>query len=92
MGQPLVCDDNLGVGAEPGLYTTCLPLPEYNVALAVSAAYPLAIGREPNLASVSGDGVSSKSLVSRLTEVVRAVNQDLIVERLCREVLPCNPS
>ena len=80
---------HLRVCPQPRLDAARLPLPEHDVALAVSAADPLAVWGEAHLAGVPGDGVSSEALIPRLPEVVRAVDQDLVVEALRGEVLLC---
>ena len=75
---------------EPRLYSPSLPLPENHVALPVTTTDPLPVWRKADLACVSGDGVASKPLISRLTEIVRAVDKDLVVERLSGKVFLCN--
>ena len=85
--QPLVRDDDFLVRPQTRLDPSGLPLPEDDVPFAISAADPLAIGREPYLTRVSRDGVPGEALVPGLAEVVRAVHQDLVVQALCGEVL-----
>lgn len=86
MRQPFVRDDHLGVRPDARLDAARLPLPEDDVALSVAAADPLAVGREADLAGVARDRVPREALVPRLPEVVRAVDEDLVVERLGRKV------
>lgn len=81
--------DYLRVSLQPGLDAAGLPLPEDDVPLAIAAADPLAVGREAYLAGVARDGVPGETLVSRLSEVVRAVHQNLVVQRLRGKVLLC---
>ena len=59
---------------------TSLPIPEDNVAFTVPAADPLSIGGKSNLTRITSDGVSSEPLFAILPEIIRAVNQDLIVQ------------
>ena len=82
-----MCDNDLRMRAQTRLDTTRLPFPEYHVPFAVAAADPLAIRREPDLASITRNRVASEALVARLPEVVGAVDQDLIVEALRGKVL-----
>jgi hypothetical protein len=65
---------------EPRLYSPSLPLPENHVALPVTATNPLPVWRKADLAGVPGDGVASEPLIPRLTEIVRAVDKDLVVQ------------
>jgi len=65
---------------EPRLYSPSLPLPENHVALPVTAANPFPVWREANLAGVPGDGMASEPLVPCLTEIVRTVDKDLVVQ------------
>ena len=53
---------------------------------------PLAVGREADLAGVPRDGVPGEPLVPRLPEVVRAVHQNLVIQRLRSKVLLCQES
>ena len=75
-----MCDHDLRMCLEPRLYSPSLPLPEDHVALSVTAADPLPVWRETDLAGVPGDGVTSKSFISRLAEIVRTVDEDLVVQ------------
>jgi hypothetical protein len=68
------------MGLQTRLNATSLPVPENNVAFTVSTADPLSIGGKSNLTCITSDGVSSESLFAILPEVIRAVNQDLIVK------------
>ena len=77
---------NFGMGMQSRLDAPRLSVPEDDIAVAVAAADPLAIGGEADLAGVPGDGVTSKTLVPCLAEVVCAVDKDLIVKRLCGKV------
>ena len=65
---------------EPRLYSPGLPLPENHVALPVAATNPLTVRRETDLAGVPGDRVAGEPLIPGLTEVVRAVDKDLVVQ------------
>lgn len=82
-------DHHLRMRLESRLYSPGLPLPEDHVTLPITAADPFPVWREPHLASISSDGVASKSLVPRLTEIVSAVDKDLIVQRLRSKVFLC---
>ena len=64
---------------EPGLYSPSFPLPENHVTLPVTTTNPLPVRREADLAGVPGDRVASEPLIPGLTEVVRAVDKDLVV-------------
>lgn len=75
-------DDYLRMCLQPRLNPPALPVPEYDVALPIATADPLPVRRKPDLAGIAGDGVSSKPFLPVLPEVVRTVNEDLIVERL----------
>lgn len=81
---------HLRVRLEPRLYPSSLPLPENHVALPVTATNPLPVRREADLTGVPGDGVASEPLVPSLTEIVRAVDEDLVVQRLGSKVFLCN--
>lgn len=65
--------------SQAGLYAACLPLPENHIALSISAANPLAIGRKSYLARITCDRVPGEPFISCLPEIVRAVHQDLII-------------
>lgn len=80
---------NFGMGMKSRLDAPSLPVPEDDIAIPVAAADPLAIGGEANLAGVSRHRVASETLVPCLAEVVRAVDKDLIVQRLCGKVFFC---
>ena len=56
------------------------PIPEHNVSFAISAANPFSIRREADLTGVPGNGVTSESLLSVLSKIIRAVNQNLVVQ------------
>lgn len=75
-------DDYLRMRLQPRLNPPALPVPEYDVALPIATADPLAVRRKPDLAGITGDGMTSKPFFPVLPEVVRTVNEDLIVERL----------
>lgn len=74
-----MCYHDLGMCLEPRLYPPGLPLPEYYVALPVAAANPLSVWGEADLAGVPSDGVAGEPLIPCLTEVIRTVDQDLVV-------------
>ena len=74
-----MCYHDLRMCLESRLYSPSLPLPEDHIALPVTAADPLPVWGEADLACVPGDGVASKPLVPCLTEVVCTVDQDLVV-------------
>ena len=86
MWEPLVCNDDLLVTWQTGLYPSRLPIPEYHISRAITTAYPLPVRRKADLASIAGDGVPCESLLSVLSEVVCAVDEDLVVERLRSEI------
>lgn len=75
------------MGLQSRLNPAALPVPEYNVALPIAATYPFTIGRKADLTGVPGYGMSSKPFLPVLPEVVRAVDEDLVIERLSGEVL-----
>jgi hypothetical protein len=81
---------DLRMRLHPRLYSPGLPLPEDHVTLSVPAANPFPVWREPDLARVPRDRVPSESLVPCLTEIVRAVDKDLVIQRLSRQVFLCN--
>lgn len=82
---------DLRMRLHPRLYSPRLPLPKDHVTLSVPAANPFPVWRESDLARVPGDRMPSKPLVPRLTEIVRAVDQDLVIQRLSRKVFLCQP-
>ena len=43
MWKPLVSDDNFGMRLQPRLNPPALPVPKYDIALAISATDPLAV-------------------------------------------------
>jgi len=71
---------DLGMCLEPRLYSPSLPLPEDHVPFSITATDPFPIWREADLAGVPCDGVAGKPLIPRLTEIVRAVDEDLVVQ------------
>lgn len=79
-------DDYFRMRLQPRLNPPALPVPEYDVAFPIATADPLAIRRKPDLAGITGNGMSSKPFLPVLTEVIRAVDEDLIIERLGGEV------
>jgi len=80
--QPFVRDDNLVMALQLALDPACLPVPEHHVSFAISATYPFPIWGEAYLTGVSRDGVARKPLLAILSEVVRVIKQNLIVQRL----------
>jgi hypothetical protein len=68
------------------LYPASLPVPEYDVPSAVAATDPFSIRRKPDLASITGNRMPCKCLFPILSEIVRTVYQNLVVERLGGEV------
>jgi len=67
---------------ESRLYSARFPLPENHVTLSIAAANPFPIWRKSDLTRISGDGVPGEPLVPRLTEIVRTVDEDLIIQGL----------
>lgn len=65
---------------------SCPPIPENNVPIAIAAAYPFPIRRETHLTSISSNGVARKAFLAILSEIVCAVDEDLVVQRLSGEV------
>jgi hypothetical protein len=59
---------------EARLDASRLPVPENNVTFTVSAADPFPVRREPNLASVTCNGVTCEAFLAVLPEVLSAVN------------------
>lgn len=86
MWQPLMCDDDLLMSFQSRFYPACLPVPEDQVARAVTTTDPLSVGRESDLTCVSRNSMSCKTLLTVLSEVIRAIDEDLVVERLGGEV------
>lgn len=80
MRQPLVSDDHLAMRLQPRLDAAGLPVPEHNVTLPISTAYPFAVGGEPHLTGITGNRVSSEPLLSVLPEVVCTVDEDLVIQ------------
>jgi len=58
---------------EARLDASRLPIPENDIALTVSAADPFPVGGEPNLASVTCNGVTCEAFLAVLPEVVSTV-------------------
>ena len=75
-----MCYHDLRMCLEPRLYSPSLPLPEDHVTLPVTAADPLSVWREADLASVPSDGVAGEPLIPGLTEIVRTVDENLVVQ------------
>ena len=75
-------NDDLLVSRQTTLYPACLPIPEHDVTGAISAANPFPVRREANLTGVTGDRMPREALLPVLTEVVGAVDEDLVIERL----------
>jgi hypothetical protein len=74
---------------EARLDSTRLPIPENNIPFAVSATNPFPIRGEPNLTSVTCNGVTCEPFLPNLPEVVSAVYKNLIVKGLCSEIFIC---
>jgi hypothetical protein len=74
-----MCNDNFGMRLHARLDTTSFPVPKDDIALGIAAAYPLTVGRETNLACVSGHGVTCKTLLPVLAEIICAVYEDLVI-------------
>jgi hypothetical protein len=70
MVKPFMGYNNLGMATELALDPTRFPIPENHVSLCVSARDPLSVGRETDLASISGNGMTSEPLLPVLPEVV----------------------
>ena len=88
--QPHVVDDDLVVRFEPLLYSPRLPIPEHDIASSTAGRDVFAIGRETNLASITCDGMTGKSLLLGLLESpIRGVDENLIVKRLRGEIFNC---
>jgi hypothetical protein len=73
----------LRMTTQPALDMAIFPVPEYDVAFSISRTDPSPIRREADLTSISRDTVSGKALFAILSEVIRRINEDLIIERLC---------
>lgn len=72
----------LGMATQPALDVPIFPVPEYDVSLGISRTDPSPIRREANLTSVPCDTVSGKALFAILPEIIRRINEDLIIKRL----------
>ena len=72
-------NDDFGMTPKLALDPTRLPIPEDHVTFCISARDPLAIRRKANLAGIPSHGMASKSLLPVLPEIVRIVEQDLVV-------------
>jgi len=75
-----MCNHDLRMRLESRLYSPGLPLPENHVAFPVTAANPFPIWRKADLTGVPGDGMASEPLIPCLTEIVRTVDEDLVVQ------------
>lgn len=84
-----MCNHNLRMCLEPRLYPPSLPLPENHVTLPIPAANPFPVGREADLAGVPGDGMAGEPFVPRLAEIIRAVDEDLVVQGLSGKIFLC---
>ena len=89
MRKPYVCNDHLGVRLQPRLDAARLPVPKYDIAGCVATADPLAIRGETDFTCITCNLVIGKPFFTVLTEIVRAVDQDLIIKGLGGEVFLC---
>lgn len=78
-------NDNFTVRLQPTLDFSILPIPENDIAISISRADPFSIRRESHLTCITGYSVTSKTFFAVLPEVVRGINEDLIVQRLSSE-------
>lgn len=90
MRKPLMRNNYLRMSLQSRLYPARLPIPENNISLSITATNPFAIRGKSYLTCVSCDGMTGETLFAVLTEVVGAVDEDLIVEGLSGEVAICN--
>ena len=81
-----MCNDNFGMSLHARLDPTSLPVPEDNVAFSITATYPFTIRGETNLTCISSHGMTCKPLLPILAEVICAVYENLIIQRLCCKV------
>ena len=86
MWQPLVGNHHFAVCLESHLHPSHLPIPEYNIPSAIPATDPLPIWWEANLACVPCNGMSHKLFLLVLPEIVCAVHENLIIQRLGHKV------
>jgi hypothetical protein len=89
MWKPFMGDDDLLVTLQTRLNITGLPIPEHDVPRPITAADPLAVGRESHLTCVPSDLMIREPFLAVLAEIVGAVNENLVVQRLCRKVFVC---
>ena len=75
-------DDDFGVCLKARLYPTGFPVPEYDIPTRVPTADPFAIRRKSNLAGITSYGMTGESLLSVLSKVVGAIDEDLVVKGL----------
>jgi hypothetical protein len=80
MRQPFMGNNDLGMTPQPALDTSIFPVPEYDVTLSISRTDPSPIWREAYLTSISCDAVAGKTLFAILSEIIRRINENLIVE------------
>lgn len=73
-------NDNFGMCLRARLDTTCFPIPNDEIALGITAAYPFTVSRETNLACISGHGVTCKPFLPILAEVICTVYENLIIQ------------
>ena len=85
IGQPRVVDDDLLVRMQSLQDLASLPVPEDHVPLPVTTGYETSVWRESDGTCISGNGMTSESLLSVLSEAIGRVDEDLVVERLRRE-------
>lgn len=79
-------DHDLRVCLQARLDAARLPIPKHDIAIAVPTADPLAVRREADLARITHHTVPREAFLAVLSEVVCAVDEDLVVERLRGEV------
>lgn len=80
MRQPHMINDYLLVRTQPLQNFTILPIPENNVPFPITGRDESSIGREPDSACVSGNSMTSEAFLAVLTESVRRVHEDLVIE------------
>lgn len=82
-------DDHLAMRLQPRFDRAGFPVPENYIAFAIPAADPFSVRRETDLGGVPRHGMTCESFLAVLSKVIRAVDQNLVVQRLGSEELVC---
>lgn len=82
MRQPLMRDNHLLMCPNAFEQPSTLPIPKHQISISISGRDEFPIGTEVHLTRVSCHAVTFEYLFAVLTERVRGVDDDLVVERL----------